>query len=436
MIFAALLALALGSFVDLNTSSLRMAHRSFYAAEAVNMAEAGLEEAIWSFNQAQAGDTAAWQGWNTSDGVKATRTFTDFNLGANASGCVKVHVDHYNPGAGVQPTVVAKATVTQPHGPADISRLLEMKLKRRSLFAAGIVAKNNIDFSGNSASVDSWNSDPDNNAATAAVPFGLGVRRDKGSVAAMSVTASIWIGNADIWGTASVGGPSASAISLGHNGVIGSFGTANGVKDPASIATDFTANLDPVITPSGGTVLASLGSTLGADGTTTLWRTQRISEDLTVHGHVTLVLTAGSGVEAISLTGHDGITLAAGATLSIYVEGDVKLGGNGLLNPNAQPLSVQIWGTNASPMGQTIKIAGNGALKAIVYAPNASVEIRGNGDVMGAIVAEDVSLTGNASFHYDESLANWGVNTPYGVVKWREIASAADRAMYVTRLSF
>ncbi len=86
MIFAALLALALSSFVDLNTNSLRMAHRSFYAAEAVNMAEAGLEEAIWSFNQAQTGNAAAWHGWNTSDGVKATRTFTDFTLGSNATG--------------------------------------------------------------------------------------------------------------------------------------------------------------------------------------------------------------------------------------------------------------------------------------------------------------------------------------------------------------
>ena len=68
MLFATLLVLALSSYVDLNTNSLRMAGRSFGAAEAVNMAEAGLEEAIWSFNQAQAGDATAWDGWNTSDG--------------------------------------------------------------------------------------------------------------------------------------------------------------------------------------------------------------------------------------------------------------------------------------------------------------------------------------------------------------------------------
>lgn len=436
MLFAALLALALGSFVDLNTNSLRLAHRSFYAAEAVNMAEAGLEEAIWAFNQAQAGDSAAWSGWDTSSGAKATRVFTDFTLGTNVTGAVRVYVDHFNPVAGVQPRVLARATITQPHGAAEISRLLEVRLKRRSLFAAGIIARDNIHFSGNTASVDSWNSDPDNSTSTAAVPYTASVRRDKGSVAAVSVTAEVWIGNADIWGTAAVGGPSSTAIRLGHNGVVGSFGTPNGTKDPASIGTDFTANLEVIAAPTDGTVLASLGATLGAAGTTTRWRTQRISEDLTVYGHVTLVLTAGSGVEAISLTGNEGITLMPGATLTIYVEGDVKLGGNGLLNPDNQPLAVQIWGTNTSPMGQDIDIAGNGALKAIVYAPNASVKLNGNGDLMGAVVGKDVEITGNAAFHYDESLADWGANTAYGVVVWRELASAAERTAVAALLNF
>lgn len=436
MLFATLLAVTLSSYVALNTQSLKLASRSFYAAEAVNMAEAGLEEAIWSFNQAQAGDVTAWNGWNTSDGVKATRAFTDFTLGPNVTGSTSVYIDRFNPGVGVQPLVVAKATVTLPHGQAEISRLFELKLKRRSLFASGIVAKNNVNFSGNNASVDSWNSDPDNDPATAAIPYSAGVRHDKGSVAAASVTSTVLIGNADIWGTVSVGGSSTSAISVGANGLVGPFATANGVKNPANIATDFVANMETVTAPSGGTALASLGSTLGTAGTTTIWRTPVIEDSLTVYGNVTLVLTAGSGVDAISLTGTKGITLAPGATLSIYTEGNVKLGGNGLLNPSDEPVSVQIWGTNTSPMGQDIQIAGNGALKAIVYAPNGSVKINGNGDVMGAVVGREVDLTGNAAFHYDESLANWGVNTPYGVVKWRELATAADRSTYAAELNF
>jgi hypothetical protein len=64
------------------------------------------------------------------------------------------------------------------------------------------------------------------------------------------------------------------------------------------------------------------------------------------------------------------------------------------------------------------------------------VKIVGNGDVMGALVGRDVRVTGNADFHYDESLANWGVNTPFGVVKWRELASAAERTRYAAQLNF
>lgn len=436
LLFGTLLAVALSTYVALNTHSLNMANRSFYGTEALNMAESGLEECVWSFNQAHAGDATAWNGWNTSTGTAATRTFSDFALGPGATGAVKVYVDHYNPAPGVQPKVIAQATVTLPNSRGTVTKLVEIKMRRRSYFAAGLVAKNNIRFSGNTASVDSWISDPDNNPATAAVPFTAGVRRDKGSVGGASVTSTITIGNADIYGTAAVGGVSTSAISVGSNGRVGPFSTGNGVKDPASVATDFAANLESVTNPAGGTVLASVGATLGTTGTTTMWRVPSISGSLTVYGNVTLVLTAGSGVDAIDIEGTQGITLAAGATLTIYTEGDVKLGGNGLLNNNNDPSTFQIWGTSTSSFEQDIQVAGNGALKGIIYAPNGSIKINGNGDVMGAAVGKDVTITGNAAFHYDESLANWGVNTPYGIYKWRELRTAADRISYATQLAF
>lgn len=436
MLFATLLAVALSTYVALNTHSLKMANRSFFGTEAMNMAESGLEEAVWAFNQAHAGDATAWNGWNTSSGVIATRTLTDFELGGGATGVVKVYVDHYNPAAGVQPKVVAQATVTLPSSQGTVTKLVEIKMRRRSYFAAGLVAMNNISFSGNNASVDSWISDPDNDPTTPAVPFTAGVRRDKGSVGGASVTSTIAIGNADIFGTAAVGGVSAAAISVGSNGRVGPFNTGNGVKDPASVATDFSANLEAVVNPPGGTTLASLGATLGTAGTTTMWRTPNIANSLTVYGNVTLVLTVGPGVDAISITGTKSITLATGATLTIYTEGDVKIGGNGMLNNNDDPATFQIWGTSTSSFAQDIQVAGNGALKGIIYAPNGSIKINGNGDVMGAAVGKDVTIAGDAAFHYDESLADWGVNTPYGIYKWRELVSAVDRTSYAAQLAF
>jgi hypothetical protein len=437
MLLGALLIVALSSFVALNTSSLKMASRSFYALEAMNMVESGLEEAVWSFNQARNGDAAAWSGW-TITGDSAKRTFSDFVLGANATGSVKVYVDYYNPPTTVQPKVVAQATITLPNNQGTVSKTVEIKMRRRTYFAAGLVAKDGIKFSGTSASVDSWISDDDNNTATPAVAYDAATnKRDRGSIAGASVTATLAIGNADIFGTAAVGGSSLSAIAVGPNGKVGTFTTANGVKDPTRVATDFTTNLETVTNPTTGTTIASVGSTLGTAGTTTVWRVPQVTSSFTVEGNVTLIITAASGVDAIALTSAgQGITLAPGATLSIYTAGDIRVTGNGILNPNNDPASLQIWGTSTSTVAQTIRVAGNGALKGVIYAPNGSIYINGNGDVMGAVVGKEIDVTGNASFHYDESLGAWSANTPYGITKWRELVTATDRDPYTTHLAF
>lgn len=435
MLFGTLLVVALSSYVALNTHSHKMANRSFYSAEAVNMAESGLEEAIWSFNQANAGDTTAWNGW-TIDGSAARRTFNDFALSSNCTGVLKVYVDRYNPAASEQPIVVAQASITLPNNQGTVTRMLEVKMKRRSYFAAGLVARNNIRFTGTSASVDSWISDHDNNPATAAVPYNSTRRRDRGAIGATAVNATITVGNADIWGTAAVGGSSTTAIQLGPNGRVGPFSTGSGVKDPASIATDFAAYLDVVANPTGGTVLASVGSTIGTTGVATTWRIPNITSNLTVYGDVTLIVTAGPGTSAVDIDGSESITLAPGATLKIYTEGDVKIVGNGLANPNDKPESFQLWGTSTSTIEQEIQIAGNGALKGVIYAPNADIHINGNGDIMGAAVGKEIEIDGNAAFHYDESLANWGSQTPFGVTRWRELATSADRQVYAANLAF
>jgi len=422
MLIAAVIAIALGSYLSLSRSSLTLANRSFYNNGAMNIAETGIEEALWSFNQATAGVAlgTAWQYWDTSDGITAKRTFTDFTLSGSNRASVKVYVDNFDPVASSQPIVVAQSTITLPLDTRTLSKSIEVKLRRRSKFAMGLVAKNQITFNGNNASVDSWNSDPDNDPSTAAIAYGPGVRNDHGSVGSTSVAVgSVAINNADIWGFASVGADTPAGVKV----------------DTTRVATDFTANFDPVSDPTSGVVIGSVGATLGTAGVTATYRFGgTVSSDLTIYGNVTLVLTALPGTTAINLTGTDGITIAANSSLIIYTAADVKIAGNGVLNNNVSPSSFQLWATDTG--AQDIKIAGNGALKGIVYAPNANVEINGNGDVMGSIVANNITVTGNAQFHYDESLANWGGTNPYGIVKWRELLTTAERNTYSTQLSF
>lgn len=436
LLLCAVIALMLGSYLNLNLNSTRLAQRSFHSTAALNLVEAGAEEAVWSFNRATQGHTDGWTGWNT-DGTGAWRKFTGFDLGAGADAWIKVYVTNTNPPSGSTPKVVALASVNPPQRP-PVTRMLEVTLRRRSYFSNGMVAKESITFSGTNTSVDSWNSDPDADPATTPVEYSAAVRRDQGTVASTSVAnTAMLINQADIWGCVYTGGASPQ---VGVNGSIRGASTAADVAiDATRIATDFNAELPLAEAPADGTVITTVGAVLGTPGTTTRWRCPAISlsgsQTLTIQGDVTLILTATSGTTALSVTGNASIQIAAGASFTLYTEGDVKIAGNGIGNANIQPLSFQLWGTHATPGGQAIQIAGNGALRAAVYAPNAAVKLNGNGDVMGSVVAHDITIVGNAAFHYDEALATYGNNTPFGITKWRELDTAEARAAYEHRFA-
>lgn len=431
LLVAALIAVALGSYLSLNLSSTRLAKRTFYGYAALNLAEAGTEEGVWSFNRIGAGDPTGWNDWTKQDGA-AWRKFSKFDFSANTTGSVTVYVDNYNPPSSVQPKIIAQASVGAP-GEAPQVKMLEVTLRRRSYFANGLVAKDSVVFAGNNASVDSWNSDPDNDPATAPVAYSAGVRTDHGSVASVSIlNTSVAVNQANVWGYVATGG---ALPQVGAQGTIRGVGTpANVAVDASRVSTDFNADFDVLGAPINGTFISTVGATLGTAGTATRWRCNSItvsgSDTLTILGQVTIVLTTGSGTPALSVAGNAAILIPAGSSLTVYVEGDVKIVGRGLGNSNVQPITCQIWGTNQSKLGQSIEVAGLGSLVGVIYAPNGDVKINGRGSIMGSVVARTITLVGNAAFHYDEALANYGEGAPYGVAKWRELTTATDRARY------
>lgn len=429
LLLAALIAVALGSYLTLNLSSTRLAKRSFNSFAALNLAEAGAEEAVWSFNRAQRGATDAWEQWK-NNGTAAWNKFS-FDLGAHTNGTVKVYVDRFNPGASARPKIYAQSAVGSA-SETNVTKMIEVTLRRRSLFANGLVAKEAIVFAGAVSSVDSWDSDPDNSAATAAIPYSSTVRTDNGTVGSTSVANSaVLINQAHIWGYVATGG---AAPEVGSGGTVRGAGTPPDVKvDPRRVSTDFNADFDAVVVPVDGIFLAALPSVLGVPGLKTKWRTASINltgkETLTILGDVTLVLTASTG-DAVNVAGTAEIIIPDGSSLTLYTAADVKIAGRGITNGNVQPISCQIYGTSTTPSGQDMQITGNGSLAAVVYAPNGDVTINGNGDIMGSVVARNIKLTGNAAFHYDESLAERDANEPFTIAKWRELTSAADRARY------
>lgn len=430
LLVLAMLAIGVGSYLSLNLNTSRLARRSYQQNAAFHLAEAGAEEAVWSFNRAHAKQPDAWSGW-TIQGAAAWRKLDGFDFGGGTNGLVKVYVSNTHPTAGSKPQAVALAEVGSASLPPN-TRMIEITLGRRSYFANGIVALSSVKFAGTNTTVDSWNSDPDNDPTTPAVPYGTSVRNDRGSIATAALeNKALLVNHANIWGYVATGG---AAPEVGtHGSILGADSPPDVKIDPARVTTDFSADLPVLGAPLDGTPIVSIGATLGIAGETTKWRCNSISlsgnQTLTILGDVTLILTATVG-SALDVTGNASIIIPEGSSLTLYAEADIKIAGKGLANGNNRPATCRVIGTNPNPGGQSVHVAGNGALKGTVYAPNADVHINGNGDVMGAVVGYSVTLTGNAAFHYDESLAYENEDAPFGITRWRELTNAEDRAKW------
>jgi len=136
--------------------------------------------------------------------------------------------------------------------------------------------------------------------------------------------------------------------------------------------------------------------------------------DISLNGHGVLTLTPGvyninsiseSGANTSVVIGPDPVTHLYGQ-VTLNVTGNsqttpVDLTGNGLQNATLNPAYFQI---NYAGTG-TIKLNGNSQSAAVIYAPNASVSIKGGSDFFGAVLANTVDDAGGAAIHYDRNLS-------------------------------
>jgi Tfp pilus assembly protein PilX len=465
MLIAAIIGISLVSFLMLSNNSLKQAHRTFYSNSAMNLAEVGLEEAIACFNQldnvatpADAWPNTTWTLNSTAYNVTsspntpyATATvIPGFTPGPNTQGSVKIYVHYYDGAAGTTPVIVAKSTIVQPDGSPPISKYIEVTLRKRSLFANGLVARQDVSWVGHPMA-DSWDSHADTLPPGADIPYSVGVRT--ANVIIGSIGGNIGLGMGEVWGYAKTG-----ELGVVTGGSVHPLGTTT--DDPTRRTNDFNATFPSPTVPAPATV-NTISSTINASttlpgggdshivvgGVDTYYYNFNSGAGISLSGPKILTIAAGknvvfmmnnaSGTTAISVTGNAGITVNATATLNVYTNGDVSIAGNGsnMANANSSPATTIFWGTN--PTSQSFTVSGNGQLNAVVYAPNATVSLNGggsNGLMTGAVVAKTITMNGGTEFHYDDALSRLTAGNPYGISKWRELQSAADRAAYATQL--
>lgn len=348
LIFSLVIAISLLSFLQVSTTASKLSYRTFYQGVAMNIAETGLEQALYEINQ---DSSYAWDGWTSVGGGAYRKSFTMEDVEGGAKTAVKVYAK-----GGANAYVIARAIVTPPKGD-PIEKWIKVTLTKKSRYSVGGLGRKGIVANGNQVEMASWNSDPDKDPSTLYVPFSTSVMNDNVPLATLELDASLNSGQADVNGTAAVGGDSLDAIKVGTQGYIGPFGTPNGVKDPGSVSTNFSTDLDVQTAPSTDVSLGAItgnytlprgGDTPRSDGVY-YYRASELSLQ-----NSTLSITSGKnvvlvvdGVGGVSVGGGSGSinigstlvhNTATGATtytpasLKIYTDGNVDIGGKGSAN--------------------------------------------------------------------------------------------------------
>jgi len=425
LVMASIIGVVLMSYLSLTSSQNVAITRSQSWNSTVPVIEAGVEEALTHLYHNAQGDLTA-NGWSQVDGATVggvTLTGTQYKK-ERQIGEARYVVTISPPAAGT-PVIYAEGLVPKPLSTNYLSRVVRVTTKRDGLFTRGLVAKGQITMNGNNVTVDSF--DSADAAYSTGGQYDVSKRKANGDVATDSgLVNSLSQGNADIYGHVSTG-PGGS-IQVGVNGSAGDLAWVNGGNngiEPGWSSSDMNVSFPDVQQPFTSAPAPATGSgaynsyqyVISSSGN---WEISGLAGSLLVRSNVNAVLLVTG---PISQTGHDEIRIEPGGSLNLYMAGaSASISGNGVVNQGGNATNFMYWGL---PTNTQLKVAGNGSFKGVIYAPEASLEMKGGGssseDVVGAAVAGTVTMTGNFNFHYDENLARVGPPRAYVVASWNEL---------------
>ncbi|WP_445620177.1 DUF7305 domain-containing protein [Kushneria sp. Sum13] len=124
-------------------------------------------------------------------------------------------------------------------------------------------------------------------------------------------------------------------------------------------------------------------------------------------GDVVLYVNGDVGISDSAM-----VTIAKGATLTLLVTGRYSLTGAGaidvesgkVIDSRGKPI-FSLYSSYAKINGQAgVAISGAASTYAVIHAPDTRVEVSGSGELYGALVAGELSISGAGGVHYDEAL--------------------------------
>lgn len=417
--FAVVLGIALGSYITVCHRTLAMSSRALDSGRSIELAETGMEEALWALNRND------WTGWTLS-GSTASKTLSGFDFGGGVGGDAVITVASYDGSAGPRTVTVAGRT-TAADGTQQV-RTVTAGAAPAPLFvnaAAGTTGRVRFTAAGTSSVIDSYDSSL--GLYTAQSP-GFSAILSSGS---KSTSATVQLTQAQVKGYVATLG---TGPSYGNNARLLGPSTPAGTKiDTSRISTSPYQPIFDIRPVTGtGTVLANppLNSTttLGTPGASTpdLYYSSgldlRGTTRIVIDGPVVLDVNGSFYIGAYG--GTPAIEITANGSLEVVVSGDIAIYGGGINNLTRAPERVAILGTatiSAPDMNTTVPFFG------VIYLPGSDFRVYSNNAIHGAIVARNLTFSGSAPvLHYDLALRTKvfrQIETPFAISDWREVTN-------------
>ncbi len=218
-------------------------------------------------------------------------------------------------------------------------------------------------------------------------------------------------GDISFGGTATVIGD----ITPGPDSSLSGGGYCTGSTAPASDYVELPPVIySPTIPSSGDFATTSASPDMTVTAGTYHYGKFTVKNQITFQGDVVMYLDGD-----FSMGAGAGITLDAGATLTIYHDGDsFSIAGQGIINRDESAASFQVYST-----GTSVYMGGGSESFGCIYAPNAKITLAGDSDKYGSCVGKTIQAVGTGEFHYDEALGDLDNGPPVTyVVAWREVA--------------
>jgi hypothetical protein len=380
--------------------------RSRVWSKEVPIAEAGIEEAMTHLNS-RPGSLAA-NGW-TASGTNFVRTRTFSN-----AYCFTTII----PNSAMTNTIVSVGFARLPLQ-TNYSQRTVMALAKKVPPGWGFVAKTTISMNGNPY-LDSYDSsDP---AASTGGKYDPTKRRDNAGVASTSsLMPAIDTGGGTVYGMAATGPGGTVSGNVGD----GLWLSSHSGQEAGHVSDDFNMAILDVPLPNTKADWHPLPPLFLPGLVNGVLYTYVIpAGDWEIPGNLS---PGGVGIliqgkvriwikGSLSMSGGTAITLATNANLEVYLGGSMDLSGQCVVNPSGITANCAIYGL---PTCTSMKYTGTAEAFARIYAPQAAVEVGGNFDFSGSIVANSMRFSGTANIHYDEAL--YGDGPAFRIVTWEEL---------------